>query len=480
MTNSTGGTKSTQPNENVTIALTDVAAAFVSFGRRHVRVIGAAVLFAVVIATLYLSVATPSYTAASRIILDMRDITFSKQRPMVTDIALDSAFVESQVEVLKSKGVILPVIKQFNLTEKPEFVASTGGMLGDFNQFVRRLFFRPELPDSELSERAVRAFLGRLTTKRVGLSFVIEVSFSSRDADLAANIANALTASYLADQMNARVQITKRANVWLQDSIRELREQAVAADRAVVQFKATHNIVNADGRFINEQRLVELNTQFVSAGAQMSEAKARLSRIEDILEAAPSNESAVDATVTDSLKSDVISKLRSQYLDLASRDADWTLRYGPVHVATLNVRGQMKEIRTAILNELRRIAETYKSEYEISKQRQDGVRQQLAEVISESVETDQAKVSLRELESNAKTLRTIHDDFLHRHMEAAQQLSFPMTEGRVISAAAKPLRITWPRASFVYAFAIFAGLFLGLALSWLLDVQTAMMAPARS
>jgi succinoglycan biosynthesis transport protein ExoP len=473
-------TKANRPQEtaDAPIALTDVAATFFSFGRRNVRVIVGAVLLSVVVAALYLSVATPSYTAVARLILDMRDVTFSKQRPMVSDIALDSAFVESQVEVFKSKGVILPVIRQFRLTENPEFVASTGGMLGDFYQFAGRLLYRSEPPESELVERATRSFLSRLSAKRIGLSFVIEISFQSRDAELAANVANALTASYLADQTNARIQITKRATAWLQDSIRELRNQAIAADRAVVQFKTTHNIVNADGRLINEQQLVELNTQLVAAGAQMSEARARLARIDTILEE-PSNDGAVDATVTDSLKSDVISKLRSQYLELANRDADWTSRYGPVHVATLNVRGQMREIRASILNELRRIAETYKSEYEISKQRQDSIRQQLAQVIAESIETNQAKVSLRELESNSQTLRTIHDDFLHRHMEAAQQLSFPMTEGRVISAAAKPLRITWPRASFVYAFAIFAGLFLGFAVSWLIDVRTA-MTPARA
>ena len=51
-----------------------------------------------------------------------------------------------------------------------------------------------------------------------------------------------------------------------------------------------------------------------------------------------SPETTVLGTVADTLKNEVITKLRSQYLDLARREADWTVRYGSSHLAVINVR----------------------------------------------------------------------------------------------------------------------------------------------
>ena len=43
----------------------------------------------------------------------------------------------------------------------------------------------------------------------------------------------------------------------LQDRLRELREQASTAERAVVSFKNKNEMIDAGGRTINEQQLAE-------------------------------------------------------------------------------------------------------------------------------------------------------------------------------------------------------------------------------
>ena len=125
----------------------------------------------------------------------------------------------------------------------------------------------------------------------------------------------------------------------------------------------------------------------------------------------------VAATVADTLKSEVISKLRSQYLELARREADWTPRYGANHLAVVNVRNQMRELQNSIRNELERIAETYQSDFEIAKQHEESVQKQLDQAVSQSHVTNEAQVALRELESNAQTYRALYDNFLQRYME---------------------------------------------------------------
>ena len=175
----------------------------------------------------------------------------------------------------------------------------------------------------------------------------------------------------------------------------------------------------------------------------------------------------VAATVADTLKSEVISKLRSQYLELARREADWTPRYGANHLAVVNVRNQMRELQNSIRNELERIAETYQSDFEIAKQHEESVQKQLDQAVSQSHVTNEAQVALRELESNAQTYRALYDNFLQRYMESVQQQSFPITEARVITAATPPLSKSKPKGFLVLSLATIVGLAFGfLAAAW--------------
>lgn len=466
-----------QQSEAPAPSLVDIAIVIAGFVRRHLRLIYVCVILGLAFGNLYMWVTPPNYTAGVTLILDMRNVQFSQQKPMVADISLDSAFVESQVEVIKSKAVDLAVIKKLNLTEKPEFTKSTGGFLGDFFQSISKASGNPEpLSDFELTERALRTLQSRLVAKRIGLSFIIEIDFRSADPDLAANVANAVIDAYLEDQREARLEATRRATDWLQESIQGLRQQATAADRAVVEFKTKNNIIDTGGKLINEQRVGELSTQLVSAATQKAEAKARLGRIESILNTVSPGDSRVDPTVADSLKSEIITKLRSQYLDIANREAEWSARFGANHAATVGLRDQMRDIKTSMLAELARIAETYKSDYQIADQRETDISQQLLAAITDSKGTSNAQVIMRELESTSQTYRTLYDQFLSRHLETLQQQSYPLTEGRVLSRASRPLRVSWPRASMVYALSLLLGGVMGLLLSLLLDMKTALAA----
>ena len=121
-------------------------------------------------------------------------------------------------------------------------------------------------------------------------------------------------------------------------------------------------------RLLGEQQLADLNTQLTAARAATAEAQARVERIQDLMK-----RDVPDAAVSDSLHSEVITRLRNQYLDLSEREAIWSARYGENHLATVNLRTQMAEIRRSISDELGRIAESYKSDYEIAKSRQEAL-----------------------------------------------------------------------------------------------------------
>ena len=459
----------------------ETLAHLVGFIRRQLPVIVFVTLLGMALGVIYLVTTPPSYTAYAKLLVDSRKINLFQQQPSILgDIPIDTASVESQIEILTSDNVALSVIKDLHLAQDPEFIGPGGGLTGTIVGFISSLFESSE-PTSEfaLTRKAMRVFEDRLSIKRAGLSYVINIAFRSLQPERAAQIANAVADAYIDDQLEAKYQATKRASVWLQARIRELRDQASAAERAVVEFKTKNNIVTtgvAPGgpqthqRLMGEEQVAELSSQIVIARAQSAEARARLDRIETVLRA-DSPDATVNSTVADSLKNEVITKLRTQYLELANREAVWSARYGANHLAAVNLRNQMEEIRKSILNELQRIAESYKSDYKIAKQREEGIQKELSQAISASQQTDQAQVTLHELESNSQTYRSLYDNFLQHYMESVQQQSFPISEARVISPASPPLQKSHPKSLIVLAISGLGAMILGFGIGMLRDLS---------
>jgi succinoglycan biosynthesis transport protein ExoP len=404
--------------------------------------------------------ATPArYTAHAMLLIDSSKVRMlQQQQSALGDVPLDTAQVETQVEVLKSENIGLAVIRDLRLTENPEFSGSGGGLLGAVFSFLSgSAGLAEQKSETELARKALRTFLTSRTISRVGRTYVLDISFTSLDRGSAAAIANGIADAYIVDQLEAKYQTTKRAGAWLQDRIKELRLQATAADRAVLDYKEKNKIVDAGisnagpngGRLLlGEQQLAELSTQLSVVRGAKAEAKAKLDRITEVMK-----QDVPDAGVVDSLRSEVITRLRNSYLDLSARERIWSAKYGANHLAAVNLRNQMTELRRSMSDELGRIAESYKSDYEIETTREANLSQNLSRLVTESQSTNRDRLGLRDLESQAQVYHTIYDNFLQRYMEAIQQESFPITEARVISSAAPPLQKSSPISALVLAIA---------------------------
>jgi succinoglycan biosynthesis transport protein ExoP len=178
-----------------------------------------------------------------------------------------------------------------------------------------------------------------------------------------------------------------------------------------------------------------------------------------------------DASVAEGLRSEVIIRLRNQYLDNAARERIYADRYGVNHLATINLRTQMLEIRRNIDDEMKKIAEGAKNEYEIAVTREQSLEKSLANAVSDSLATNQAQIQLRELESNSQAYRTVYDSFIQRYMESVQQQSFPITEARLIGPASPPAGKSEPKTSLVLAISAAAGVMLSIAAGYFSEIS---------
>lgn len=452
----------------------DVLQGFVGLVRRRFFVIFFVALLTISLGLIYCITVRSSFTAQAQLLIDARKLQVFQQQSILGDIPVDTAQVESQVEILRSENIASAVIKNLHLTEDPEFVGSGSGLLGALFSGIFNQFGSDQVPSEfELSRRAIDTFQNRLSIKRIGLAYVIQISFQSYNPERAAQIANAVADAYIVDQLEAKYQATRRASAWLQDRIKELRDQVSTAERAVVDYRTQNDIVSTGGpdkRLLGEQQVAELSSQLVIARASTAEARARLDRISSVLKSdAPS--ASFGETVADTLKNDVVSKLRTQYLDLANREADWRTKYGRDHLAVVNLRNQMREIRNSIFDELKRLGETYKSDYAIAKQREIGVQSELTQAVSQSQATDVKSVTLRDLQSTAQTYKSLYDNFLQRYMESVQQQSFPISEARLISSASRPEYKSSPKTLLILAIAGLGGIAVGFGIGIMRDLS---------
>src|SRR6202000_290470 len=166
--------------------------------------------------------------------------------------------------------------------------------------------------------------------------------------------------------------------------------------------------------------------------------KARLDRVNAVVQSAL----AVDNTnrlLNHVLIDDTNTKLHGQMSERLARETDWSSKFGTNNQAVVNLPTQISQVRSAMLDELRRLAESSKSDYDLALKKQNNLETQVAQAVSQSETSNRAKVTLRELKSTAAATKDLYDNLNKRYMESVEQKSFPVTEARVITRAVRPL-----------------------------------------
>lgn len=440
-------------------------------GRRQFWVILSCFICGVALGALYILLMRPTFVASATILMDPRKGGV-QQKSVLGDNPTDSAWIDSQVGILilERPKIAQLVVTKLDVTKDPQFFESNEGVDTSLLAPILSLFRTrnsEKLPskksEQELAAEAADVVAGQLEVKRVGLSYLVSINFSSFSREQAIKIANAAADAYVQTELDKKYETLQRASDWLLDRYQTLRKQATAADRAVVEFKNNNNIVTAGGKFINDQQLSEVNERLGVARATVADKKARLDQIESVLKQQETT-GTVDATVSDALANPIITRLRGQYLDLVNKVADWSKRFGPDHQAVVNLRNQARDIRNSTHEELKRIGESYKSDLAIAEQNELELEKQLQTIVSQN--PSNAQISLRALESSAQSYHNFYDNFLTTYTEAVQQQTSPFPDAGVIAYS------TWasvsnPPASRVMIIAVLIGAMAGIGLATL-------------
>ena len=421
---------------------------------------------------------TPLYTAEAQILLDRQKMQVTDMQAVMSGLSPDSATVDSEVEILRSRTLAARVIETLDLVQDPEFNGALRepSMLRWLDPRVwigtaLSLIEAEPLPQSEdVRARAelngvINSVLGRLTVTRQRLTYVINISFVSENPAKAARIANSLADLYILDQLEAKFDATRQANDWLSRRLAELRQQVQDSERAVEIYRTEEGLESsAAGVTVSEQQLSELNAQLILARTSLAEAEAKYSRAQQIRRSGGTIESMADV-----VQSGTISQLRQKQAELARELANLASKYGPRHPEIVNAEAQRRDIERQIGSEINRIVGSLENNVSVAQTRVGALEDSLREIRGEAGTGNQAMIQLRELEREAAANRAVYESFLNRFKETSQQQDFQTPDARVISTATPPGGPSHPKKTRAALLAIILSGMLGVGLAFLLE-----------
>jgi succinoglycan biosynthesis transport protein ExoP len=409
--------------------------------RRGWLFIVAGTALGVICALMILSTIPPTYKASSRIVFERTLPRYLQTNKVTNEPIIDDYDALGQTYVISSESILLQVIRSLSLASDPDFVGEKDDetlgsrVRGLVRNTAQALGFPEKKGEDQSTARrndpekiALDRVIRNLTVSREDVPSVIAIAFSWKDPVKAAAIVNAIVDTYIDASSSNKIKSTNVASKVVQERVQELKQQAKDAERAVHEYKTANNLVGTAKVALSDS----LQANLTSARVAMVEARARMEWIAK----------DPDATALFVPDSELIAKLRADLLDLSVRANDIERRVGKDHLAAVKVRNRMEEVRGAIADEQRRIAESFGKDYELARAKYDELSATISRLMGEEGANSDVQARMRDLESAADTLRSLYNRMLQQVSEMNRVEAQPSItpDARVLNRADPPLQ----------------------------------------
>lgn len=210
--------------------------------RRYAIPLALWVLFCVCAGVGYVLLTKPEFSASAQIALEPRvrlpPGADAAAAAAATAPTLDSAQAESQLQVIRSARNLRYVFDTLKLDQDPAYADKGPGLIG---RIIGRLSdlvsskspVSPEEAALRAREIAYQNFADKVQVKRLGQSYVLELSFRGLTPQRTTAITNSIAAAFIRDQVLVRVASEQRGTEFLQGRIAMIQAQRKAIDEAV-------------------------------------------------------------------------------------------------------------------------------------------------------------------------------------------------------------------------------------------------------
>ncbi|WP_156862272.1 GumC family protein [Casimicrobium huifangae] len=436
-------------------------------------------LLVLVLATFYTLLQTPIYRATTTIqiernaarVVDFKDGTNSDQ------FAYDEReFLATQYELLKSKALAERVMESLRLDldrkrpsrskENPagDEVLASDGLLDRILATMRKRR-EPAVRDLNILDResVIGSLRGAVSIEPVRNARLVKINADGSDPALAAKIANTWAESFIASNLERRVDASSYAKTFLQQQLAATKEKLEESERQLNEYTRQKQIVNVDDKTnLVAQSLQEFNAALsraeqdrIKAEATYSETKRNLANSREVLE----NKS--------------VSSLRDSKAKLETDYQEQLKVFKPGFPKMQQLQSQIDELDKKIKAEIALVSNSIetsaKAAFDAARIQESQLRARADSAKRNVLELQNQGIRYNILKRDVDTNREIYNGLLQRFKEVGVAAGVGTNNISVVDKADTPLFPFKPDVLRNAMIGLALGLMIGLGLAFLLE-----------
>tara|TARA_Y100001963_G_scaffold77635_1_gene107556 strand:+ start:987 stop:3179 length:2193 start_codon:yes stop_codon:yes gene_type:complete len=439
--------------------------------RYSLRILLLAIAFTVLVAILVMKM-TPLYTSSTTLLIEAEKANVVSIEEVYGIDTKSKDYMATQFEVLKSRQIAEKTVESLSLYDNADFMPEENET--SFVSDLAEMFpFLPQKEKVELTEEQKVAKLKRKAThllmSATDVSLMkgtqlVRISVTTEKPNLSALIANTIAEVYIENYLQAKLDMTAKATSFLTDSIDGLKTKLDVAERNLVRFYETNQVVNIDGVVgLASDELERLNIQLSEAEVELKLNSVIFNQIKD--------SKAIEdvARIPEVLNHPAVRDVRRDEGKALTRVSELSKVYGPKHPKMIAANAELTAIRDTLNTQITDLISSITTQYESSKQK---VAQ-----LQREVETSKAAFrSLAELDNKRKALerevdinQQLYDSFFTRLKETDELGGLESANARVLDTALPSYTPSKPNKKLFIAAAFVLSLSFGIALAIVME-----------
>lgn len=407
--------------------------------RRHFW-LGLAIILAVLAAvTVFTMFQTPEYTAVARIQINDEGVQVlgsEMDSTAPSDAGWDvDRFINTQMDVLRSRNVSVRVIRSL-------------GLLDDKRFFAAMQIAPPaaELSQLEREEYVLSQLYTNLEIELPQSSRIVKLAFTSTDSEVSAKILNSYLEEFIATTLQNRFDSSAYARDFVTKQLEEARVLLESSERELNMYARSAGLIRTRGSGAVEGGEASSSSITTSSLMQFNEAanNAKATRV-----AAESRWSAEKATPIFTsqtvLANPTVQTLMTRKSDLESRLQTAGERYLPDHPTVLQLAGELDSVQAQLNRTAANVRNSIRSDYLSAQAAERELLSQVNRLRGETLEEQDLSVRYNTLAREADTNRSIYDGLLQRFRELNAASGIAASNITIIDKAQPPILPSSPR-----------------------------------
>jgi len=420
--------------------------------RKWIVAVTAAVILVAVTAISFLT--PPTYTAKGQILIEREPNILSFENMFQIE-PLSDDYYQTQYKLLQSRALAGETIDRIKLVENKAF-------LDRFFQGGSKPGVDPKA-DPLLRRRLVTWFLERVSVQPLRRTRLVDVTFSHRDAQLAADILNAMIESYIEMNVARKYEATEQATDFLATEIENVRSGIREKETKLQEYGRSKNILALND---TENTLVaslgELNRGVTDAKMDRINKETYYNAIKN----------AGPDYIPSALNSPTLSRLAEEYNRLSRDYAKSSERFGPEMPQLQQLKAELDEAKKALDDETQALVSRAYTDWQAALSREQNLTYAFNQQRGAAFQMNSNAIQYNQLLIEIQNDKNLLESLMTRKSEAdvsSRLKGFRTSNIWVVDNAEVPLSPSSPNTKRNMALGLLVGLFVGLGLALLYE-----------